>query len=644
MIRIFLILTNFLILTISYSQVEPNLNNLIELAGSESRNYNTQENERGEIIGANYDLKYHRLEWEINPEINYIRGSVTSYFIITSPETEQISFELVSEMDVDSVIFRNSAVDFNLSENDELKIMLNVSLPYGTSDSVTVFYQGVPVSGNETGSFVQSTHNDIPIIWTLSEPYGAKSWWPCKNDLSDKIDSIDIYLSTPAIYQAVSNGLLIKEFQSCPNIVYHWKHGYPIAAYLIGVAVTNYVKYSDWAPIGNDTLEILNYVFPEDLDHAQSITPESITILQLFSELFTPYPFLDEHYGHTQWGKGGGMEHQTMTFLGTFQHEIIAHEIAHSWFGNDLTLNSWHDIWLNEGFATYFAGLTYEHMFDGKFWPIWKNLNIGHVTSEPGGSVYVEDTTSRERIFSARLSYSKGALLAHMIRWIIGDENFYSAMRNYLQDPDLVYNYVGNDDLIEHLETVSGVDLTEFFEDWYYGEGYPIYNIKCNSLEGTELEVFIYQEQSHPSVEFFEMPVPILFKSSDQDTTFIFNNTYSGQRFTADPGFITDSVFFDPEQWLISDHNSVIFGYDELDKNIIQIFPNPFKNAVTLHAESYQIDRIEVFNLNGKLVFDEEFETYHTTYYIMLDKLTKGVYLVNSTIGDRSISHKIIKL
>jgi len=626
------------------SQNKPDIGIIQEIAGNERLAYQKLLKGHRTYIGNNYDLKYHRFEWEIDPAVNYIKGSVTSYFIVTVPLTESIEFELVSELTVDSVLYHGQRTDFVSGENDILNISFDIPLFEGILDSLTIYYQGVPLMGNETDSFVQEMHEEVPVIWTLSQPYGAKTWWPCKNDLSDKIDSVEAIITTPSQYTAVSNGLLLSENISGNNKVFHWKHRYPIAAYLVAIGITNYTSYSNWAHFGTDSLRILNFVYPEDLYFAQISTPKSILVLELFSELFVPYPFMEEHYGHAQFGRGGGMEHQTMTFLGNFHYELIAHEVAHSWYGNLLTLNTWHDIWLNEGFATYLTGLSYEYLFEGKWWPVWKDMNISYVTSEPGGSVYVVDTTDVDRVFSPRLSYSKGALLVHMIRWIIGDDDFYTAMNNYLSDPDLAYGYVSNDELIVHLEAVSGADLTEFFNDWYYGEGYPIYTIRCNHLEETALEIIIDQQQSHPSVNFFEMPVPIQFKGSDKDTILVFDHTYSGQKFITDPGFIIDSVFFDPEMWIISSENNVIFGEDEIDKPEIGIFPNPFDKIITIEAESHQVSAIKIFDLHGKAYWDERYS--HSAQHIVLNlsDLPAGVYLMYITIDGVLFGEKILKM
>ena len=164
---------------------------------------------------------------------------------------------------------------------------------------MTVYYHGVPPD-NGFGSFVQSTHKGTPVIWTLSEPYGASDWWPCKNSLTDKADSIDIFVTTPAEYKAASNGLLISSLPDGTGMVYHWKHRYPIATYLVCMAVTNYSRYIHKVPFGPDTLKVINYIYPEDSAAAYAQTANAVPMIQVYDSLFGIYPFQNEKYGHTQ--------------------------------------------------------------------------------------------------------------------------------------------------------------------------------------------------------------------------------------------------------------------------------------------------------------------------------------------------------
>ena len=153
----------------------------------------------------NYDVKYYRCEWDVNPIVRYITGKVTIYFIVTAA-TNNIQIDLMNALTVDSVKQRNLLLTKQHS-NNTLSVDFTATLNTGVLDSVSVFYKGVPPS-NGFGSFETTTHAGTPVMWTLSEPYGSRDWWPCKNGLDDKADSIDILVTTPAQYKAAANGLL----------------------------------------------------------------------------------------------------------------------------------------------------------------------------------------------------------------------------------------------------------------------------------------------------------------------------------------------------------------------------------------------------------------------------------------------------
>lgn len=626
------------------SQQKPDVSVLKQIALADQRSFQISRFGNRSHIGANYDLKYHRFNWYIDPSVLYISGSVTSYFVTTVPEFVQMSFELNSQLLVDSVVFHGYPATFQHTNGHELSITIGGVLPLGHLDSVTVYYQGIPAKIGGMDSFFQAYHDGSPIVWTVSEPYSASGWWPCKNGLDDKIDSIDVLVTTPAQYRVASNGLLVDETLLVGEKRYHWKHRYPIVTYLIAFAVTNYSVYSDWCPAGEDSIEVLNYVYPENLGLAKQQTAEIIKVMQYFMELFGMYPFHMEKYGHAQWGMGGGMEYQTMSFMGGFGFELSSHELAHSWFGNMVTCRSWQEIWLNEGFATYCAGLAYERFFVDKYWPVWKHNNISFITMQAGGSVFVVDTTQVSRIFDARLSYSKAAFLLHMLRWIMGDDDFFAAVRNYLDDPDLIYGFAGTTDLKRHMEAAGGTDLTAFFNDWYYGEGYPSYTVHCQSLEGTHMEVAIYQETSHPSVDFFELPVPILFKNTARDTILVFDHEYSGQVFTADPGFKVDSVLFDPELWIISKGNSVFLNFPDSPQDELRVIPNPTREMVQVISSTYEIGQMELFNLSGEHIRVPVAELFpKRSYQLDLSTCSAGTYILRISTSTGMLARKVVK-
>ena len=308
---------------------------------------------------SNFDAKYYRCEWEVDPAIRYIKGKVTVYYTI-SATGNSISLDLMSPLAVDSVTQRNILLSKNHA-NNILQIDFPATVNAGTFDSVSIYYQGVPPTTG-FGSFIQSTHTGTPVMWSLSEPYGSRDWWPCKNGLDDKADSVDIIVTTPSQYKAASNGLLQSEtlIAGGTKKTAHWKHRYPIASYLMCFAVTNYVVFNNAVQLGNVSLPMQTYCYPESLTSFQNGTQVVLDALQYYQSLFGEYPFIKEKYGHVQFGWGGGMEHQTASFIVSIVNYLIVHELAHQWFGDKITCGSWEDIWLNEGFATQSSALYFE--------------------------------------------------------------------------------------------------------------------------------------------------------------------------------------------------------------------------------------------------------------------------------------------
>jgi hypothetical protein len=596
------------------------------------------------FAGKNIDITYAKPQWYIDPAVLYIKGSVYYNFKTTVGGVNELTFELDTAMIVDSVIYHNQSITFSDSADYLLNIYLPSSLPVNTSDNITIYYKGVPGSSG-FGSFIKDTHAGTPIIWTLSEPYGAREWWPCKNDLSDKIDSIDIFVTCPSAYRAASNGVLVSESLTGTDKVYHWKHRYPIATYLVAIAVTNYAYYSDFAQLQNATVEILNYIYPEDSANWAQNSPKTISSLQLYSNLFIEYPFADEKYGHALFGWGGGMEHQTMSFMGGNSHELISHELAHQWFGDMVTCGSWHDIWLNEGFATYCTGLTYEHMPGYPYWKNWRQGKIAHITSANNGSVYCDDTTSVGRIFSGRLSYSKGAYVLHMLRWVCGDSAFFAGIRNYLTDPAIANGYAKTSDLKAHLEAASGKNLTEFFNDWYYGQGYPEYTVNVINKTNGDCDIIINQTPAHPSVSFFEMPVPIRLKGQGFDSTYVFDNTSSGQTFTIHPPAPVDSAFFDPEMHIVCTHNvKISLGIENATGDTeFELWPNPATNSLNIKTNSYGISSIDIYSSSSKMVKHFELNNVKGNIHLDISTLSRGLYFINIKSDEGSYMQRFIK-
>jgi len=598
------------------------------------------------FAASNIDITYTRMQWEIDPAVKYISGVVTPYFIAMQ-DLNQFNLEKDSNLIVDSIIYHGLPITFADSADYLMNIYFPNTINQTIMDSVSIYYHGVP-SSSGFGSFVQDAHNGAPIVWTLSEPYGAREWWPCKNDLSDKIDSIDVIVRCPQGNRVASNGLLVSEIHNGIQSIYHWKHRHPIAAYLVAIAVTNYAVYSDFAPLTNDTVEVLNYVYPEDSAYAVGATPGVVSSIQLYSNLFIDYPFKDEKYGHAQFAWGGGMEHQTMSFMGGFSFGLMAHELAHQWFGDMVTCGSWHDIWLNEGFATYLTGLTYEAASSLPYWETWKRQTIKDITKLPNGSVYCDDTTSVSRIFSSRLSYSKGAYVLHMLRWQVGDSAFFAGIQNYLQDASLSYGYAKTSDLKHHLEVSGNQDLTEFFDDWFYGEGYPKYDMKVKQLDQLNLEITLDQSQSDASVSFYEMPVPIrVYYADGTSFDYVLNDTVNNQVFSLTTKNYIDSIAFDPERhiactYVISSSNVGINDLANANSSIT-IYPNPVEDYLSIQTKDNDIQSIELYNAAGKLLEKQDFKKGSTEVKINMLNYVTGCYFVRITCTNVTTMKKILK-
>jgi aminopeptidase N len=591
---------------------------------------------------SDYDVIYHRCEWQVDPAVRSITGKVTTYFKPLTTNFDSIKFNLTDSLTVDSVKYHNSPLLISHSGNI-INALLPSVIPMNTLDSVSIYYHGVPANSG-FGSFVQSTHsatNNTPVIWTLSEPNGASDWWPCKNSLTDKADSIDVIITSPSAYRAASNGLLVSETIIGSNRICHWRHRYPIATYLICLAVTNYVQYTSYVPFNLTNLLELSYVYPEDSANVVTQTPADIPIMQLYDSLFGIYPFMKEKYGHVE--AGMTEEHQTMTFFGitSFGFETLAHELAHHWFGDKITCASWHDVWLNEGFATYLSGLCYEHMQNGYWWMPFKVMRMNWATSVPNGSVWCPDTLDYNRIFDSNLSYGKGAMILHQLRWILGDATFFAAINNYLNDPLLAYGFAHTYDLQHHFEIASGQNLTWYFNDWFTGKGFPSYQINWNQVTDT-VHLTVNQTQSDPSVTFFALPLPIEFKNATKDTIIRLQNNFSGQNFSVHIPFNVDSVKLDPQLWIITANNLVSSVNENEILKYVSVFPNPVHDHLQIiFSKPFDNMTMKLLDVTGREI-KNIFANNKSNVTIDCKETASGFYLLQFNSAGQTASKKII--
>jgi aminopeptidase N len=586
---------------------------------------------------GNYDVVYHKLDLTADPTVHFISGTVTTDFI-AKEDMSEIVFDLAFELTVSAVQQNGNNLAFSQNENDELTITLLAIQPAGTQARVEVTYSGAPPTAD--AAFVIGTHSGTPVLWTLSEPYGAKDWWPCKQDLIDKIDSLDVFITAPAEYTALANGLEIPVAgNGTITKTTHYRHQYPIPAYLVAFAISNYNIYTQQAGTAPNEFPIVNYLYPESQEQNEQNLAVTLPIMDFYEERFETYPFHEEKYGHAQCGFGGGMEHTTVSFMGGFGRNLIAHELAHQWFGDKITCGSWKDIWLNEGFATYVSGLVVEQFDGNDAFRSWKLTNILNITSESGGAIYLTDTDtlSSNRIFSSRLTYNKGAMALHMLRKKLGDANFFQALKNYLADPELAYAFAKTPQLQAHLEETSGLDLTEFFNDWVYNQGYPTYTISVENKETGKAQVIISQAQSHPSVSYFEVPVPVrLIGPEGQILDVVLENSSNGQEYTVDVPFIVTDAAFDPEKDIINRNSTItVFG----DYFTPYLSPNPANTTLTATLpDGVAPKEAVIYNAIGQRIT----ETYGQSTWDV-SSYAAGVYFMTLQTSKGSTDLKFVK-
>ncbi|MEP6682084.1 MAG: M1 family aminopeptidase [Parafilimonas sp.] len=588
-----------------------------EIAQIEKSKFNASaKNENLSLASNNFTVTYYRCNWNIDPAVRYISGSVTSYFKTTSI-TNKIVYDFTNQLTVDSVMYHNQQASFLQQSNTTLTITFPVEFGVNKLDSVSIYYHGdPPASGDFTGGFTQTTHAGTPVIWTLSEPYGAAGWWPCRNGLDDKADSIDIYITHPSQYKASSNGVLVNTVINGSSTTSHYQSRYPIASYLVAIAVTNYTVFTNTVQIDGKTLPVIQYAYPESVSLFQSATPVVLNALQLYSKYFGDYPFLKERYGQTQFSWGGGMEHQTNSFIVNAGTNLITHELGHQWFGDKVTCGSWQHIWLNEGFAQWLADMFYTEKVDSANYKSNVQADLFYVVSQKGGTVLVDDTTNSNRIFDTRLTYDKGAFLIRMLRWTLGDSLFFKGINKYLTDPKLAYGFARTADLQRNLQQASGQNLNYFFHQWFYGQGYPSFTVKWKDSSNHKLYFSVSQTTSVPSsVKFFKVPLPVQVINGEKTAIITLQCTHNNQNFVVqNPGFVTKKIVIDPDKYLISKNNKVIatagLQTDENTSAKIIVSPNPVNTIAEVSIQNIAGKiQLQLFNNNGAVVWSKQIQT-----------------------------------
>ena len=592
--------------------------------------------------GQEYNLTYQQLNLTIDPGVRYINGSVYSELIAQEPNFTQFSFDLDSRMTVDSVHFECSPIGF-LHNNDEVTLIIP-SKAKNDLVEVEIFYQGDP-SVNEQNGFSFDYQQSGPISWTLSEPYGAYGWWPCKQQLNDKIDSLDMNITIPKNNKAAGMGNLVRVDTNNvdSSLIFHWEHRYPIATYLVAVAVTNYYEESHYIKLSDgDSVFHLDYIYPSYKPQADTLRLAIDKMMRGFDSLFGDYPFRDEKYGHAMFGRGGGMEHQTMSFMSRLDFGLMAHELAHQWFGNKITCASWQDLWLNEGWATYSNAIALELIKSKEEFHEFLIKSISRATRNNGGAVYAYDTTNVNELFNGDMRYRKGAMVLHQLRWEIGDSAFFKATRNYLENVAVCYGFAHTPDFIAEMEATSKMDLTSFFDRLVYKEGFPILTVEWKRINSKTIHLDLSQITSHPSVEFFPLRIQFQAKWEGGDTIFTIDHNQSIESRVLDLGHKIEELIVDPNYWNLAKYT--VFEGDHSDMSAVSIYPNPANQKIAVFVLDKKVDALEIMDCLGRVVSEYEIlQLKNSTIDLDISHLKPGPYFIKITAERNQSVTKMIK-
>jgi len=542
---------------------------------------NTREYKTGLFVDNPIDVLHYDLDLTINPDTKTINGLTELRVLKTAPDNSAFYLDLF-RLNVDSIFVDNKKTSFSYDQEQ-------IEIPFGAARdtfSVFIYYRGRPLNDGTGGFFFTDR-----IIYTAGEglrtyPPSKLRYWSPSHDVPDDKALLDIRITVPEPLQAYSNGLLIsaKRDEINQTATYHWRESHPIATYLIAIAVSDYeVLSEEYVSITGDTIPLEFYVTPEKKEKAREDWKNLPQMMRFFEERFSPYPF--DRYSMAEVYIGGAMEHQTMTSYSsklitgdnTFDY-IVAHELAHHWFGNLVTLSDWPEIWLNEGFATYCEALYFEHIEDQNSLQNYMTLlateyfeDIGRFGHFPiYDPVYLWGSTV----------YQKGGWVLHMLRRAIGDDNFWQTMRHYIKK--FAFGNSTINDFKQTAEQVSGRDLDWFFDQWIYGSGHPELNVgwEMSRMQNDDYKVLLTIEQKQNTEKFFQLPIEIMFKSESIQLMDTITVTLPLQTFSFTLNFKPDELVIDPDKWLLKKVNIVSRplppGFVENEFNLSQNYPNPF--------------------------------------------------------------------
>lgn len=605
-----------------------------------------------------YDIKFVHLNLNCERNTKFLSGNVKTVATVTLAAMDTFMCLLHQNYTIDS-IYINGAKRTFVRKDSMVKTKTASTILSSQSFTAIVYYKGTaPTGGSAIGSGYSTGTSGSwgnQATWSLSESFVAYHWWPCKQQLTDKIDSSWVYITTDSTNMVGSNGKLQNVVVVGNKKRYEWKSRKPIDYYLISIAVAKYKEYRLYAKpqyLAPDSILIQNYIYDGAINNATWISGQKVELnkmpqtMNLFCNLFGMYPFHKEKYGHCMAPFGGGMEHQTMTSIGFFDFYIDAHELGHQWWGDNVTCKSWGDIWINEGFASYTEHVTAQYLDPANLIP---NLNSAHnnVMSQPGGSVYFtnSDTMNTGRIFSGRLTYDKGGSIIRTLQFEINNDSVWFPLLRGFQNT-YKNSTASAVDFKNYAQTFSGKNLMQFFNQWYYGEGYPTFAVTWNSMPGKAFLKSVQSTSTPTSVPLFITPMQYKFtRTGYADTTIRVMHSNTTENYTVALLGTVTSVSVDPNQWVINKATvvkDITLSADEnyVWANDINITPNPNNGVFEIKTDKNLEGTVEVFDITGKMIYTQlvqsktkiDISSNEAGVYLLVIKDENGVQLKTTKV------------